>query len=145
MYRYIQPCLAAIGYFRYPNVSTAYLVHNQREKRQMACGSSFYEDNPVKDKMRDDAAAAKHLKAAKTMADFFEVDTGLCCLVEKVPSDDIRPTRAEVHVTEKGVRVAHRGHDISVACHNPPEIAQQFRKWVSRHMTHITQLNYSEA
>ncbi len=107
----------------------------------MACGQSYYEDNPVKDKLREERTAEKHQKGARKILDFFTTNPdmlGTACITTANVGYDVK--KIKLIIAADVLYLQHRGHEITIVCQDPSSLSVEFRKWIAANMTHITKI-----
>jgi len=109
----------------------------------MACGSSFDEENPIKDRLREERSAKKHLDAAKKIADFLQKKLdGSCVSVTHAPNVNCQVKRVRVAVNGLNLSVQHRGFNISANCQDAVSLSIAFQDWLATDMTHVTKVEF---
>jgi len=102
----------------------------------MACGASFYEDNPVKDKQREENRLKRDKENANKIVRFFG-EAGMESLTfQRIGGNQSHEVK-KIFVTrsENVLTVVHRGYEISVVC-DPSRWALELERWRKHNMTH---------
>jgi len=106
----------------------------------MACGASFYEDNPLKDRLRDEKAAEKNLRMAGKIAKFLEERANTAATLKHTSASPHEVTKVRLEVQDAKFTAYHRGFAIAISCDNPAQLSDDFRSWIATDMTHITKI-----
>jgi len=102
----------------------------------MACGASFYEDDPLKDKQREENRLKRDKENADKIVKFFAKAGLESIAIQRIGGDQTHEVK-KIFVTksENILTILHRGYKISVAC-DPIRWALELERWRSCNMTH---------
>lgn len=103
----------------------------------MACGQSFYEDNPAKTQEREERRLKLNEENAGKIAKFFQDQLGSdrVSLAQKSHKDCHDCKKILVTKGEQALTIHHRGYEIQVKC-DPTKWALELALWRKSKMTH---------
>lgn len=103
----------------------------------MACGQSFYEDNPAKEQLREERRLRQNEENATKILKFFQdrLDPTRVSCVPKAHMHSHDCKKILVTKGEEMLTIHHRGYEIQVRC-DPARWTLEFSKWQKSGMTH---------
>jgi hypothetical protein len=103
----------------------------------MACGQSYYEDNPAKEFDREERRRQNNRDAAEKIASSLTAQFGAdrVAVAAKPHQRDHDCKRILMSRGQETLTLLHRGYEISVSG-DPETSAQYFHEWRKNHMSH---------
>src|SRR6266404_8797103 len=102
----------------------------------MACDASYYEENPLREKLREARAAERNLEIATNIARFLlRKLNGVCVSLKRTAAAGHKVEKVNLVIKGCKLAVQHRGYEITATCEDPVALAKEFRKWCADKMT----------
>jgi hypothetical protein len=96
----------------------------------MACGASFFDDSPEKEKEREQRREKRDKEEIGRLTDFFAANVGDNCIdIQYIGGSRVREVK-KIYVTKGNgeLIVEHRGYRLTVAC-DPDKWQLELERW----------------